>query len=74
MTNVHEEIEKILLKYGEAQTNLLSDSARKMIADDICTRILSRSKTAMLEEIKALRGEVELMRDQVVSWPPNDVY
>ena len=74
MTNIHEEIEQILLKYGEAQTNLLSDSARKMIAEEICSQVLSRSKTALLEEVKALREEVEILLEQGVAWPPNDVY
>ncbi len=74
MTNIHEEIEQILLKYGEAQTNLLSDSARKMIAEEICRRALSRSKTMLLDEIKDLRTEVESIRELIVSWPPNDVY
>ena len=74
MTSIHEEIEKILLKYGEAQTNLSSDSARKMIANEICKSVLSKSKTTLLDEVKSLRLEVEEIRDMVTNWPPNDVY
>ena len=74
MTNIHEEIEKILSKYGEAQINLSSDSAQKMISNEICKTVLSRSKTILLDEVKRLREEVEEIREMVEKWPSNDVY
>ncbi len=74
MTNIHEEIEKILSKYGEAQINLTSEAAQKMIANEICKSVLSRSKTILLNEVKCLREEVKEIREMVENWPPNDVY
>ena len=74
MTNIHEEIEKILEHHGEKQANLGSEAARKMIADEICESVLSRGKTILLEEVKSLRLRLTEIESLVVAWPNNDVY
>jgi hypothetical protein len=59
MTNVHEAIEEILKRYGKAQTNLSSEAAQKMITNEICNCVLSKTKTDLLDEIKALRDKLK---------------
>ena len=74
MSIIHEKIEEILLKYGEAQTNLQSKSARKIISSEICKEVLSTSKMALMEENISLKKTIEEIEKLTIAWPPNDVY
>ena len=56
-------IEGILKEYSESEANLSSASARQVIADTIIKKCLSKGKSLLIDENKALKKEIAELRE-----------
>jgi len=58
MSSIHKKIEQILEDFAEQQVNLGSSAARKMVSDRIVSECLSKGKSILLDEVRALKPEL----------------